>query len=206
MNHTSRSATTGQFNSINRWNDGRLLCTKCESHFCVERFNVDKRSTKTGYSSWCKSCLAAWRLANAATLKEKKKLDYVANRERRTSVNAAAQRRNKDASNKRSARWRELNPEQRKVSANAWVKRNPAYSAARTAQRLAVKIKATPAWADRAAIQVVYEKAAEFGMWVDHIVPLVSELVCGLHCEANLQLLTPAENIRKGNRFWPDMP
>lgn len=41
---------------------------------------------------------------------------------------------------------------------------------------------------------------------VDHIVPIKSPIVCGLHCEANLQILPEAENIRKGNRHWPDMP
>ena len=36
---------------------------------------------------------------------------------------------------------------------------------------------------------------------VDHIVPLVHELVCGLHCEANLQVLTAQQNLEKNNSF-----
>lgn len=38
------------------------------------------------------------------------------------------------------------------------------------------------------------------------LVPLHSKVVCGLHCEYNLQILEAKKNIGKGNRHWPDMP
>lgn len=41
---------------------------------------------------------------------------------------------------------------------------------------------------------------------VDHIIPLQSKIVCGLHNEANLSVIPAIENNRKGNRYWPDMP
>ena len=41
---------------------------------------------------------------------------------------------------------------------------------------------------------------------VDHIVPLRSKLVCGLHNEFNLQIMEGAANVKKGNRIWPEMP
>lgn len=78
--------------------------------------------------------------------------------------------------------------------------------------RNARKLNATPAWASREAMRKIYElsriltSATGVIHHVDHIVPLRSPLVCGLHCEANLQCRTSVANMSKGNRFWPDMP
>jgi hypothetical protein len=41
---------------------------------------------------------------------------------------------------------------------------------------------------------------------IDHIVPLVSKLVCGLHVAANIAVIPAKMNQSKGNRYWPDMP
>lgn len=72
--------------------------------------------------------------------------------------------------------------------------------------RYTKKRTAIPKWADLGKIKVIYQKASEFGFDVDHIVPLKSKIVCGLHVIDNLQLLCGEENSRKGNRIWPDMP
>lgn len=77
---------------------------------------------------------------------------------------------------------------------------------AKESRRRASKLKATPKWVDLDAIVAIYKEASEKGLTVDHIVPLKSKIVCGLHVPWNLQLLTFSENASKGNRHWPDMP
>lgn len=81
-----------------------------------------------------------------------------------------------------------------------------------TAKRRATKLEATPIFADDIKIKALYKQASDLTKstgvkyHVDHIVPLRSTLVCGLHWEGNLQIITAEENMKKGNRIWPDMP
>ena len=75
------------------------------------------------------------------------------------------------------------------------------------AKRRATKLKATPAWANEGYIKLFYEgakleeKRTGRKVHVDHIVPLKGNLVCGLHCEDNMQLLFARDNMSKGNRY-----
>jgi hypothetical protein len=112
-------------------------------------------------------------------------------------IEAAYRQRNRDECNARIAEWK---------------KRNPHKITHYFHKRRAAELQATPAWADFDAIEAVYAEAqriqAQTGVpqHVDHIVPLLSKLVCGLHCEANLRVIPASENNRKNNRHWPDMP
>lgn len=88
----------------------------------------------------------------------------------------------------------------------AWSLKNKHKRALYDAEYRASKIRARPAWASSEAINAIYAEAHRLGHHVDHMVPLVSSVVCGLHVEHNLQILPPLENLRKGNRSWPNMP
>lgn len=70
---------------------------------------------------------------------------------------------------------------------------------ARNSYRRARKLRATPSWADISKIREIY-KACPPAHHVDHIYPLISDWVCGLHVHENLQHLSAEENLRKGNR------
>lgn len=79
---------------------------------------------------------------------------------------------------------------------------NQGKNAAYAAKHRAKVLNAIPKWADLAAIERLYKEATQSNMHVDHIFPLKGEDVCGLHVENNLQLLTPLENLKKGNQVY----
>lgn len=88
----------------------------------------------------------------------------------------------------------------------AWKHNNPDIVNANSARRRANKLHACPVWADKKIIGSIYKEAKRTKYHVDHIVPLINPLVCGLHVEYNLQIMPPFDNMSKGNRYWPDMP
>ena len=77
------------------------------------------------------------------------------------------------------------------------------------AKQRAAKKQAVAPWANLEKIKQIYKKAEELtrqngiGYHVDHIYPLTSKYMCGVHVETNLQILTAEENIAKSNRTWP---
>jgi 5-methylcytosine-specific restriction endonuclease McrA len=84
---------------------------------------------------------------------------------------------------------------------------NPHIATASQARRRAARRKATPMWVDRNALKSIYEHAAFLSEVtgvkhnVDHVVPLIHPLVCGLHVPWNLEVLTETQNKRKANKF-----
>lgn len=73
------------------------------------------------------------------------------------------------------------------------------YSAISSKYR-ASRLQALVSWADLDEIKNIYYNCPE-GYEVDHIIPLQNNLVCGLHCESNLQYLPISLNRSKSNKF-----
>ena len=65
---------------------------------------------------------------------------------------------------------------------------------------------ATPKWANLEKIDEIYNQKIQLNngsnlYHVDHIIPLNHPLVCGLHVESNLRIISKNDNEKKNNRF-----
>ena len=103
----------------------------------------------------------------------------------------------------RIKRYRKKHSERVRAQRKAYHERNKDKRAVYTRVRAKRHRHATPPWADMNAIREIYAQARATGKVVDHIIPLCGKLVCGLHVENNLQLLTRLQNGRKANKFTP---
>jgi 5-methylcytosine-specific restriction endonuclease McrA len=129
-----------------------------------------------------------------AEVKERKHAWYEENRE--TVINSAATR---PAHVKREYQ-------------TAWKERNTVWVRADTKARRRKHRQATPPWLSRsqkAQTRELYKAAITMSKTtgeqyvVDHIYPLRSDVVCGLHVPWNLRIITQQENLEKSN-LLPD--
>lgn len=99
---------------------------------------------------------------------------------------------------------------EKRVGQRAWKERNLLWVRADTKNRRRKHRQATPPWLTRAQksemrelykIAITMTKTTGEKYVVDHIVPLRSELVCGLHVPWNLRVITQEENLKKSNQL-----
>lgn len=196
---------------------GQLVCVPCS--------NRQKREYKQRHPARVAAASADYRETNRESLRAKRR-DY---RVRNPDSDANYYRANVDWKKAGARAYRAANAdrvaiyflalnqtparqEQNRARLRAWKKRHPDRVNADTARRQLILRQAYPAWADDTLIAEFYALARLRTLmtgipWeVDHIVPLNSDLVCGLHWEGNLQVIPAAANLAKSNDWWPDMP
>jgi hypothetical protein len=139
-------------------------------------------------------------------------MHYLANKAARNASATAWAAANKSKTRKANTDYHHRNKAVRAEQSRQWVVVNRAARRAIDAKRKAAKKQAIPIWVDMQEVRKVYvrarnaEQASGQRMHVDHIVPLQSPLVCGLHWHGNLQVLPGSQNEAKKNYWWPDMP
>jgi len=102
------------------------------------------------------------------------------------------------AHNSRVVKWQASNRDKVSRIKSDWKKRNPEKIRADVRARK-TRFQYAPSH-EREAIAQFYIDKPE-GYEVDHEIPIHHELVCGLHCIANLQYLTIEDNRRKSNKW-----
>jgi len=163
----------------------------------TEREKLRVREYRAANPEKAKQSNLNWRTNNKERFVAIKKIWNTNNKEHNSVIRKLHYERNGEHSREVSREWKRLNPHM-VVAANA--------------RRRASQIQAIPDWANFGAINSIYDSCKALNLafgakkWhVDHIVPLQSDSVCGLHCEANLQIIPAEENQSKRNRYWPDM-
>ena len=165
-----------------------VICSRCHN-----ALRASAGYCKPCYNSWRRE----WRHANPDKELARRKRAKERDPERVKQYSRDYYYKHRDKSIAKSRRWNIANKEA---------------FAAREAMRRAMQRAAMPWWADSAAIEKIYlearirTQATGVPHHVDHIVPLVSTFVCGLHVPANLRVIPAFDNHSKGNRTWPDKP
>lgn len=215
-----------------RWKPGdtHKTCSRCFESKPVAEFQK-RRKDGEAVSAYCRHCNSAvvvewtrkkpekhrengraWRTANIDRSRELKRDQY--QRDKARNPNRGIQRYKANAASlkeKRRTYYHENKDAERRKN-REWRLKNPARNAHKSMMYEARKRQAMPSWADKAAIFAVYEKCADMNKnsaikyQVDHIYPLCSPVMCGLHVHYNLQIIPAEENQRKSNKVavWLD--
>lgn len=162
----------------------KRTCWRCRETKPLDAFGKNK-SRPLGRQMECRGCRV--KAASAGYNPEKARAYYLTNKERKLE---------------RQARYNRENP--RKEYQSAYRQQNKEQMARyRIVRRTSEGRLFAPTPGHEAEMAGVYQFCSIFGFEVDHVVPLASPLVCGLHAPWNLQPLTRIENRRKSRKFDP---
>ena len=155
--------------------DCTKLCKGCKVSLPLSYFNRHS-ATKDGWRSKCKECRRLEHISYRESNKDKIRIiQKICDNRKKTNKDYILTKRSKDS------------------------------------RRRAQKVGATPEWLTdehMSQIKEFFEICKLFEIYtgqkyhVDHIVPLKSDTVCGLHVPWNLAVLSEKDNIKKSNIFY----
>lgn len=177
-------------------------CTSCGELKEFSEFYKEKR-LPSGLSIYCKVCM------NKKTKAWKDK-----NKEKIAAYNKDYYNKDVDYQLRRCKEWALKNWQKYRLSnrkaCRKYAMSNKAKITARAAKRRGLKRNATPSWLTKEHLEEIkdlYIIAEMFKIYsgipynVDHIIPLNSDKVCGLHVPWNLQIIPAIENFKKSNKL-----
>lgn len=189
-------------------------CTRCQRRLSLGNF-YPKKGSRDGLTGECKAChaekSASYRKAKASDIAIQRAVFRSNNREALAAATRKYQSERREETRVRNRAYYYADIERHQKRMALWHRANREelrpYYAEKSRRRFATRLKATPSWADPEEILAIYEKCRDISLetgikhHVDHIVPLVHPLVCGLHVHWNLQILTAYDNLSKSNKF-----
>ena len=120
---------------------------------------------------------------------------------------------NREKERARSKRYCSEDRQREVEKVKRWRKLNPHKERAKCALREASKINACPPWCKTKQYRKEFAAIYQHAKWlqqitgeehqVDHIIPLRSDFVCGLHVPWNLMVLSRKDNNSKSAYWWP---
>lgn len=204
------------------------ICKICKEEKDISFFSIN-RSKSDGRHYNCKPCdnlkakkwhednkeyslnkKAKYKIENREYYLELDRKRYVQNKEQTLAKRKTYYEQNKDNVLDCVKKWSKKNKNRTRLYSKRHYDRNKTEYLAKSAERRAAKINATPIWLTAiqlAQIQEMYDVAlactVQTGIQhhVDHIYPLQGDGFNGLHVPWNLRVIPAFDNLSKGNSF-----
>jgi hypothetical protein len=192
------------------------ICKTCQADKPVSEF-YKAAPKKGGVPAWqtaCKPCHNGRERSPDAAEKQRAQIRAWHETHRALLSDRAAERyrKNREQLIRKAKEYRERNIEKVTKLQKRWRDKNKGKVRSYRKDRRDLIERATPSWAcdfayEEACDLAVRREAATGIKWhVDHVVPLKSKLVCGLHAHTNFAVIPATENLKKKNSYWPCMP
>ena len=175
-----------------------MKCNTCKVEKEIEYFYL--RANGKRANSNCKECLK--------TIRSK---EYEENRPHIRAINNKASARFRKTEKYKEGKNKLISSGSKKASDSKYYNKNKLTILAREKEYNRLKVAGTPSWntaLDNFIIEEMYDlarhrtKVMSMSWCVDHIFPVISSTVCGLHTPSNLQVITTKANIAKGRTFF----